>query len=72
MEVLLSPVLVFGPPAAQLLQCIGMLQQLLASAGFVVLAGLCVGCITAAQEAGRARQRRYGLQHRLQSVPRGA
>jgi hypothetical protein len=65
MEVLLTPVLMFGPAATALLQYVEVPLQVLVSAGFVVSAALGIGCITATQDNGRARQRRYGLQHRL-------
>ena len=68
MEVLLTPVLVLPPTAVMLLRHVDVPLQLLVAAGFVVSAGMVIGCITAAQDAGRARQRRYGLQHRLQPI----
>jgi hypothetical protein len=69
---LLSPVLVFSPTAAGLLTSMAPSPELVLGAGFVVLAGFLVGCISAAQDASRALQRRHGLQHRLHFEPRGA
>ena len=68
MDVLVTPVLMVAPAMGALLRYVEVPRELLAGACFVALGGLLVGCVAAAQDAVRARQRHYGLQHRLQAT----